>query len=62
MRRGRACWAQGAQQYIWPAASTPWPTILQPQWAQEGAIAWIAHSKLSKVIVRPALRISKALS
>src|SRR5436190_11501755 len=26
-----------------PAASTPCPTILQPQCAQEGAIAWIAR-------------------
>jgi hypothetical protein len=45
-----------------PPASTPWPTILQPQWAQEGAIAWIAHSKLSKVIVRPAFVTWNALS
>jgi hypothetical protein len=45
--------AQWAQQYTEPPASTPWPTILQPQWAQVGAIAWIAHSKLSNVIDLP---------
>src|SRR5437764_684167 len=36
--------------------------ILQLQWAQVGAIAWIAHSKLSKVMVLPAWVIWKALS
>jgi hypothetical protein len=35
---------------------------LQLQWAQVGAVAWIAHSKLSKVIVRPSLITWKALS
>src|SRR5947207_2976554 len=39
--------AQWAQQKHWSFASTPWPTIRQPQWAQRGAKAWMAHSKLS---------------
>src|SRR5919108_5177345 len=36
--------------------------ILQPQWAQVGAMAWIAHSKLSNTWVSPALVISIVLS
>jgi hypothetical protein len=28
--------------------STPCPTTLVKQWGQTGAMAWIAHSKLSK--------------
>jgi hypothetical protein len=39
--------AQFAQQYIRPPASAPWPTMRQPQWAQVGAMAWMAHSKES---------------
>src|SRR5687767_6596502 len=45
-----------------PLASTPCPMILQPQCAQVGATAWIAHSKLSKVSVEPAIVTSKLLS
>lgn len=41
--------AQCAQQKIRPFDSTPCPITRQPQWAQIGASAWIAHSKLSKV-------------
>jgi hypothetical protein len=41
-------WAQLAQQKNVPLLSTPWPMILQPQWAHWGASAWIAHSKESK--------------
>src|SRR5207249_2693322 len=54
--------AQLAQQYTVPACSTPWPTTLQPQCPQTGASAWIAHSKASKVCVRPAIVTVKALS
>jgi hypothetical protein len=36
----------------------PWPTIAQPQCAQRGAIAWIAHSKLSNTCVSPPDRIT----
>jgi hypothetical protein len=32
-----------------PLASTPWPMMRVSQWAQTGATALIAHSKLSKV-------------
>jgi hypothetical protein len=32
------------------------------QWAQVGAMAWIAHSKLSKVMVRPSQVTWNALS
>jgi hypothetical protein len=45
-----ACLAQWAQQNILPWASRPCPITLQSQCAQWGAIAWIAHSKLSNVI------------
>ena len=34
-----------------PSFSKPWPMILTPQWAHDGASAWMAHSKLSKVWV-----------
>src|SRR5215218_11234892 len=34
-----------------PSASTPCPITRQPQWSHVGAIAWIAHSKLSNVRV-----------
>ncbi|MDQ0821001.1 hypothetical protein QFZ79_003373 [Arthrobacter sp. V4I6] len=37
------------QQYISSALSVPCPRIRQPQCAQVGAKAWMAHSKLSKV-------------
>src|SRR3982074_697737 len=40
----------------------PWPTTRQSQCAQCGAIAWIAHSKLSKVMVLPPWVTVKALS
>jgi hypothetical protein len=36
--------------------------IVQLQWAQVGAKAWIAHSKLSNVCERPAMTTSNALS
>src|SRR3954452_10895090 len=36
--------------------------VLQLQWAQVGAIAWIAPSKLSKVMVLPGWVTWKALS
>lgn len=45
--------AQCAQQYTTPPSSSPWPMIRQPQCVQEGASAWIAHSKLSKVCLLP---------
>ena len=45
--------AQWAQQYILPFASMPCPTIRHSQCAHSGAMAWIAHSKLSNVIVLP---------
>ena len=45
-----------------PPPSTPWPTILHPQFPQVGANAWMAHSKLSKVRVVPATVTSKDLS
>lgn len=48
-----ACLAQLAQQYTVPLCSTPWPTTLQPHWAQTGAKAWMAHSKESNTWVRP---------
>src|SRR5262249_4964705 len=38
-----ACLAQLAQQTAPPPCSTPWPTPLQPQYAQAGASAWMAH-------------------
>lgn len=41
--------AQCAQQQNVPSCSALWPMILQPQWAQLGASAWIAHSKQSKL-------------
>jgi hypothetical protein len=46
------CLAQWAQQKVLSPASTPWPMIRQPQWAQRGAMPWMAHSKLSKVMLR----------
>jgi hypothetical protein len=54
--------AQFAQQYMRPDASTPWPTMRHPQWVQEGASLWMAHSKLSKVKVPLEARTSKLLS
>src|SRR5205823_14623769 len=54
--------AQLAQQYNVPSASTPWPTTLQPQCAQAGASAWMAHSKESKVWVSPSIVTLKTLS
>ena len=51
--------AQEAQQKKTPSASTPWPTTFTPQCSQMGAIAWIAHSKLSKVCTAPAACTSK---
>ena len=39
----------------------PCPMILQPQWSQVGASAWIAHSKLSKTCVSRPPRISNGL-
>jgi len=41
--------AQWAQQKKRPPTSTPWPITLHRQCSQIGAIAWIAHSKLSNV-------------
>jgi hypothetical protein len=37
--------AQRTQQYIVPSASTPWPTVRQPQCSRVGASAWIALLK-----------------
>src|SRR6266478_1438128 len=55
--------AQWAQQKILPlVASTPWPTILQPQCSHSGATTAIAHSKLSKTWVSPSFVISNVLS
>src|SRR5918992_1767531 len=45
-----------------PFASMPCPMILQPQWSQTGAIAWMAHSKLSNTWVSPPRVISIVLS
>jgi hypothetical protein len=45
--------AQLAQQKNRPLTSIPWPTTLHWQCSQTGAIAWIAHSKLSKVCHSP---------
>ena len=36
--------------------------MAQPQWAQRGAIAWIAHSKESNVWLSPPTVISIARS
>src|SRR5918992_2846776 len=36
--------------------------ILQPQWSQDGAMAWMAHSKLSNTCVSPPRVISIVLS
>ena len=43
--------SRGGQRKVWsvlPFASTPWPITLHSQWAQRGAIPWIAHSKVSR--------------
>src|SRR6185437_13724197 len=48
-----SCSAQWAQQESRPPTSTPWPTIRHLQWAQVGAVAWMAHSKLSNTMARP---------
>jgi hypothetical protein len=45
--------AQCAQQKKVPSFSMPCPTMRHEQCAQVGATAWIAHSKLSNVQVRP---------
>ena len=45
--RTPSCFAQCAQQKNLPSASAPWPITLQPQWAQAGASAWMAHSNES---------------
>ena len=39
--------AQWSQQKNVPEFSSPWPMMRQPQFAQLGASAWMAHSKLS---------------
>jgi hypothetical protein len=54
--------AQWAQQKNRPPTSTPCPITLHLQCSQIGAIAWIAHSKLSKVCRAPAAVSSKLLS
>jgi hypothetical protein len=54
--------AQWAQQKNRPPTSTPCPITLHLQCSQIGAIAWIAHSKLSKVWCAPAAISSKLLS
>jgi hypothetical protein len=54
--------AQCAQQNIEPPASWPWPMIAQPQCAQRGAIAWIAHSNESNTWFPLPTVISIALS
>jgi len=53
--------AQRAQQKILSSASTPWPVTRQPQCSQVGAIAWMAHSKLSNVRLSAPRTISKRL-
>src|SRR4051794_18839399 len=45
-----------------PSFSTPWPMTRQLQWAQVGARAWMAHSKLSNVCEAPRIVTWKALS
>src|SRR5437868_14852703 len=40
--------------------STPWPMTRQLQWAQVGARAWMAHSKLSNVCEEPRIVTWKA--
>lgn len=54
--------AQWAQQKNCPPTSTPWPITRQLHCLQMGAMAWIAHSKLSKVCRTPAASITNALS
>ena len=54
--------AQCAQQKKRPLTSTPCPMTLHLQCSQVGAIAWIAHSRLSKVCRDPSAINSKALS
>jgi hypothetical protein len=54
--------AQWAQQKNLPSTSAPWPITRHPQCSQTGAIAWIAHSKLSKTCRAPAALTSNALS
>ena len=44
------------------SCSTPCPMMRQPQCGQTGANTWIAHSKLSKIMVRPPIFTSKLLS
>src|SRR5579883_1443286 len=46
------CLAQWAQQKVLSSVSTPWPMMRQPQCAHRGAMASIAHSKLSNVMLR----------
>ena len=54
--------ARWAQQKNLPSTSVPWPTTRQPQCSHTGAIAWIAHSRLSKTCCSPAALTSNALS
>lgn len=54
--------AQWAQQKKRPPTSTPCPITLHLQCSQMGAIAWIAHSRLSKVCRVPAAISTKLLS
>jgi hypothetical protein len=48
-----ACRVQWAQQQNSPATSAPWPITRQPQCSHTGAIAWMAHSKLSNTCRSP---------
>ena len=57
-----SCFAQCTQQKMVPFCSTPCPMMRVPQCGHVGASAWIAHSKLSKIIVRPPMVIAKLLS
>ncbi len=54
--------AQWAQQKNCPLVWAPCPEIFTPQWSQIGAIAWIAHSKLSKMCTAPWACTSKLIS
>src|SRR5690606_42023601 len=56
------CRAQEAQQKMRPETSTPCPRMRQPQCPHVGAMAWTAHSKLSKVPVRSPWVTVKVLS
>ena len=54
--------AQWSQQNIRPSFSSPWPMMRTPQCSHDGASAWIAHSKLSKTCVFPAITTWNVLS